>query len=92
MDNDPSYLDGNAAGGPLREVFAVDVTTAVGRCEGCGRTGPVAEARVYGEPPEAPGMVVRCPGCDGVLMRFVRSNGRAWLDLRGMTYLQLALS
>ena len=37
----------------------------------------------------APGVVARCPACDQVLLRLVRGLGRAWLDLRGLAYLQL---
>jgi len=37
----------------------------------------------------APGVVARCPVCDQVLLRLVRGPGRARLDLRGLTYLQL---
>jgi Family of unknown function (DUF6510) len=29
------------------------------------------------------------PDCDQVLLRLARGPGRAWLDLRGLTYLQL---
>jgi hypothetical protein len=82
------YLDGNALAGPLREVFAVDVTVASGRCVGCGRVGPIASLVVY---PSAPGMVARCPGCDGVVLRLVRGPDRAWLDLRGVTCLEIPL-
>jgi Family of unknown function (DUF6510) len=78
--------DGNALAGPLQEVFSVDVTTAIGRCANCGREGPMAEARVFDH---APGLVARCPVCDQVLLRLVRGPGRAWLDLRGLVYLQL---
>ncbi|MCI2423185.1 DUF6510 family protein [Saccharopolyspora sp. K220] len=85
---DQQYLDGNALAGPLAEIFAVDVTTADAQCGGCGRTGPVATLRVYDR---APGMVARCPGCDGVLLRLVRSPDSAWLDLRGTVRLRIAL-
>ena len=34
-------------------------------------------------------VVARCPACDQVLLRLVRDPGRAWLDLRGLSYLQL---
>jgi len=37
----------------------------------------------------APGVVARCPTCGQVLVRLVRGSGRAWLDLRGLAYLQL---
>jgi Family of unknown function (DUF6510) len=82
------WSDGNALAGHMQDVFRVDVTTAVGRCTQCGRTGPMAEVRVFDH---APGVVARCPVCDQVLLRLVRGSGRAWLDLRGLTYLQLAV-
>jgi len=82
------YLDGNVLAGALREVFAVDVTTAVGECVSCGTSGAIAQARVYAD---APGMVARCPACGAVVLRLVRGPDRAWLDLRGLTCLQLAV-
>jgi uncharacterized protein DUF6510 len=82
------YLDGNALAGPLLEIFATDVTIAICTCASCGRIGPFAEARVY---TRAPGVVARCPGCDGVLLRFVRTPARAVVDVRGMASLQLAV-
>ena len=82
------WVDGNELAGPLREIFAVDLTVARGRCAGCGRLGEVAELRVYDQ---APGLVARCPGCTAVLLRLVRAPGRAWLDLSGMTCLEIAL-
>ncbi|MGE5827648.1 MAG: DUF6510 family protein [Micromonosporaceae bacterium] len=82
------FLDGNALAGPLREILAVDVTTATGRCVACGRAGAVGSLRLY---THAPGLVARCPGCDAVLLRVVRGPDRAWLDLRGVVCLELAL-
>jgi len=82
-------LDGNAMAGILSEVFAFDVTTAVGRCRGCGRSSAVAELAVYG--PE-PGLVARCPGCTDVLMRLVRTANEVWLDLAGMTGLRMQVA
>jgi hypothetical protein len=86
MSNDgPQHLDGNAAAGVLGEVFAFDVTAAVGRCAGCGRSGCLAEALVYAT---GPGLVVRCAGCEAVLVRLVTDDGRAWLDMQGVSALQ----
>jgi hypothetical protein len=82
------YEDGNALAGPLGEIFAVDVTVAVQRCAGCGRTGPVAALRVYRH---APGLVARCPGCDGVVLRLVRTPDAAFLDLTGALNLKIPL-
>jgi hypothetical protein len=84
---EPTYLDGNVAAGVLGELFAVDVTTAVGCCDGCGAVSVMAETRVY---VDAPGTVVRCADCDTVLLRVVTAPGRTWLDLRGLSYLQVA--
>ena len=50
---EPTFLDGNAAAGALGEVFAVDVTAAVGRCDGCGAVAVLAEARVFVDAPGA---------------------------------------
>jgi hypothetical protein len=83
---EPTHLDGNAVAGVLGDVFAVDVTAAAGCCDGCGAVSVLAEARVY---VDAPGAVVRCAGCGSVLMRVVTAPGRTWLDLRGLSYLQL---
>jgi hypothetical protein len=82
----PTYLDGNAAAGALREIFAIDLTSAVAQCASCGRTGVFAEARLY---LDAPGMVARCSGCDGVLLRVVSRPSDTYLDLRGLTYLRV---
>jgi hypothetical protein len=80
----PSYLDGNAAAGALRELFAVDVTTARARCAGCGEEAVFAESRLY---LDAPGLVARCANCDDVMLRVVRTPTRTYLDLGGMSYL-----
>jgi hypothetical protein len=85
---DQLYTDGNMMAGPLREIFAVDVTTAIDRCASCGLTGPVAALRVYHH---APGLVARCPRCSAVVLRLVRTPNSAWLDLRGATFLQIPL-
>jgi hypothetical protein len=85
---DEMYQDGNALAGPLSEIFAVDVTAAVGRCAGCGSTGPLAALRVYGPDP---GLVARCAGCDQVILRLVRGPDAAWLDLRGAVSLRIPL-
>jgi Family of unknown function (DUF6510) len=86
---DGEFQDGNVLAGPLREIFAVELTAATGRCASCGRMDPVAALRVYAQ---APGAVARCPGCDGVVLRLVRGPGRAWLDLRGLVCLEIALA
>jgi len=82
------YMDGNMLGGSLGELFSMDVTSATVTCVSCGASWAIAQTRVY---PHAPGMVARCPDCAAVLLRLVRGPDRAWLDLRGVTSLQVAM-
>jgi hypothetical protein len=82
------YEDGNALAGPLSEIFAFDVTSAVSRCAHCDRTAPVAGLRLYGR---LPGLVARCPECGRVVMRLVRGADRAWLDMRGTVTLAIPM-
>lgn len=79
-------LDGNVLGGPLGEVFAVDVTTAHVVCVGCGTRQTLATLEVYGG---GPGLVARCTGCHGVILRIAHVGKRVYLDLRGTVSLQL---
>ena len=74
-------LDGNAVAGLLTEVFSVEATTAIARCGSCGAERALAEAHVYAH---APGVVLRCPGCTAVLMRFARIHGRLVADMHGV--------
>jgi hypothetical protein len=85
--NSYAHLDGNAAGGELKSVFSVDITTARAQCAHCGATRHFAESHLY---VECPGMVARCSACGHVLLRMVNAGQRLFLDLRGMTYLALA--
>jgi NAD-dependent SIR2 family protein deacetylase len=79
------HLDGNAAAGELSEVFTLDVTTAVATCAGCGTTGPMAQAMDYRN---GMGTVLRCPACDGVLLRYVHGGGQLRVEMRGVTVLR----
>jgi hypothetical protein len=83
---DELRLDGNAAAGPLGEVFSFEVTTAHYACEGCGRVAHIGEAMAY---MTDIGTIVRCPSCDDALIRLAHNRGRYWIDLRGIRYLQV---
>jgi Family of unknown function (DUF6510) len=80
-------LDGNVAAGMLGEVFALELTAARGRCDGCGNVAALGEARAY---VDSPGLVVRCRSCDSVLLVLVRGDGRYWLGVQGLAWLELA--
>ena len=75
-----STLDGNAAGGLLREAFAFDATAARTTCAGCSRTVSMAELRLYAIDL---GAILRCPSCDEAVVRIARTPRGLWLDLRG---------
>jgi hypothetical protein len=81
MDERELMLDGNATAGLLAEVFTVEATSAIVSCASCGATGAVGTVHVYDR---GPGTVLRCPGCDAVLMRFARVRGELLADLRGV--------
>lgn len=83
---DALRLDGNAAAGVLAQVFAADVTAAIGTCDGCGASDAVGAVHVY----RGAGLVLRCPHCDAVLIRIVESETRTWIDLRGLRSLELS--
>ena len=79
-------LDGNAIGGLLGEIFVEEMTVAVTTCDACGAIREVGALSVYAN---APGTVIRCPGCEAILMRVTRGQGRMWLDLQGVRCLEL---
>ena len=82
----PAPLDGNATAGELADIFAFDATTAISTCASCHDTHRVATLRAY---LRAPGMVLRCASCDSVQARIVASPARTWLDLRGISLLEI---
>ena len=82
-------VDGNAVAGMLREVFAMEATVALVSCAHCGSAGAIGEAEVY---VHAPGVVMRCPACTEVVMRFARVHGRLVADLRGVGRLSVPAS
>ena len=78
-------VDGNAVAGLLQEVFAVEMTTAIGTCDGCGAREPIGAVHVF----LGAGAVLRCPHCDNALVKIVSSAGRMWLSMPGIRSLEL---
>ena len=60
------------------------MTAAACDCARCGADGPVAEIVVY---LRAPGTVVRCRTCGGVMMVFATIRTTTCVDLRGLSNL-----
>lgn len=86
MDDD-RHLDGNVLAGALNEVFGREMTDQHGCCGQCGAVNALGSVHVY---IDAPGTVLRCPGCGSVLMVMVeRPDGIRvvfeairWIDSR----------
>jgi hypothetical protein len=83
---DELMLDGNAVAGMLQEVFAVEMTTAMGTCGGCGAADPVGAMHVY----RGAGVVMRCPHCDNALVTIVKDEARMVIGFQGVRTLQVA--
>jgi hypothetical protein len=79
---DALRVDGNAAAGILSELFVQDLTSARAKCAGCGMTRTIGALMVYAH---GMGTVVRCPGCNGVVLRVARTPTHVWLDATGAT-------
>jgi Family of unknown function (DUF6510) len=84
---DALMLDGNAVAGLLQEVFAAEMTTAIGTCGNCGANEAVGAIHVF----RGAGIVLRCPHCDNALVKIARDDTRLWIDSRGLQTLEIAL-
>ena len=79
-------LDGNAVAGLLREVFALEMTASPTKCAHCGTVGALGTLLAF---TQAPGVVLRCPGCEQVMLRIVETPEAIYLEARGAAYLRL---
>ena len=86
MQIEDMRLDGNAAAGALREIFAQEMTVAIATCAGCGTARKIGALLEYGH---AMGVVLRCPGCDTAMLRFARIPGRLRLDASGISFIMI---
>jgi hypothetical protein len=84
---DALMLDGNAVAGVLQEVFAADVTTAIGTCSTCGASEPLGAVHVF----RGAGDVLRCLHCDNTLMKIVRGGERLWISFSVIRTLKLTV-
>ena len=84
---DPLMLDGNAVAGLLREVFAVEMTTAIETCNACGATDRVGALKVF----RGAGIVMLCPHCDNALVTIVKDGTRVWMGFAGVRTLQVTV-
>jgi hypothetical protein len=86
MDDRDLRLDGNAVAGMLAEALAAEPTTDLANCAGCGASNQLGALLAY---VHGMGAVLRCPGCESVMLRIGRGPGRLVLDLRGIRWLRV---
>lgn len=79
-------LDGNAVGGTFYEIFSAEMTAAPTECAGCGKVAEMGALLAF---THAPGLVLRCPACENVVVRIVRTPRAIYLDARGAVYLRI---
>ncbi|MHB0878984.1 MAG: DUF6510 family protein [Anaerolineae bacterium] len=80
-------LDGNAVAGLLVELFGAEMTASPTECAHCGHGSAVGELLAYGE---GPGVVLRCPTCQDIVLRIAVTPGAFYLDARGAVYLRIS--
>ncbi|HET9901693.1 MAG TPA: DUF6510 family protein [Actinomycetes bacterium] len=78
-------LDGNAAAGPLAELFAIELTTIMMTCTACSSTTPMGAHMLYAD---APALVLRCPSCSAVVLRYSNNRDRLRLDISGVAFME----
>jgi len=88
MSEDPRWLDGNALGGLLQELFGADMTAAPHTCQSCDTARPVAAHRAY----LGAGTVLRCPGCDQIALVAAALPDRHVVGLTGTWRLEMPRS
>ncbi|HEX9618012.1 MAG TPA: DUF6510 family protein [Anaerolineales bacterium] len=87
--NRAMMLDGNAAAGILSEIFTMEMTSCPTQCASCGKQGELGTLLAF---MQAPGVVLRCPACENVLIRIVETPDSFYLDARGAVYVRLIRS
>ena len=85
--NHELMLDANAAAGLLQEIFGTDMTAAPTECANCGAEGEMGTLLAF---TQAPGVVLRCPSCEQIIVRITQTPNAFYIDARGAVYLRLA--
>ncbi len=80
-------LDGNAAGGLLGQIFTSEMTACPAECAHCGNVASIGALLCFGQ---APGVTLRCPVCEEIVMRIAETPAAYYLDVRGAACLRFA--
>ena len=79
-------LDANATAGLLYEIFGVEMTAEPTECANCGNEAEMGTLLAF---THGPGAVLRCSGCESVVLRIVQTPDAIYLDARGAVYLKI---
>jgi hypothetical protein len=85
MNEVAQWLDGNALGGLLHELFGSELTATPHRCQSCGAVRAVGAHRLY----RGAGLVLRCPSCDAIALAVATLPDRHILHLEGSWRLEM---
>jgi len=85
IETDDAVLDGNAVAGVLAAAFGLEMTAVPGQCAHCHTVSVVGQLRVW---TRAPGIVLRCPVCSGVVLRIVETPTATLVDTSGAAWLR----
>jgi uncharacterized protein DUF6510 len=85
--NHELMLDANAVAGVLQEIFGTDMTAAPTECANCGQEGEVGTLLAF---TRGPGIVLRCPSCENIVVRITQTPAAFYIDARGAVYLRLS--
>jgi len=80
-------LDANATAGLLYEIFGTEMTASPTECANCGNQGEIGALLAF---TQGPGIVLRCSGCEQVVLRITQLPNEILLDARGAVYIRLA--
>lgn len=79
-------LDANATAGLLYEIFGVEMTASPTECANCGNEAEIGTLLAF---THGPGIVLRCSGCEQVVLRIIQTPNEILLDARGAVYIRL---
>jgi uncharacterized protein DUF6510 len=85
MSRHERWLDGNALGGLLHELFGAELTPARRTCQSCGAERALAEHRLY----RGAGAVLRCPVCEQIALVTTTLRDRHVVQLNGAWRVEL---
>lgn len=80
MPDRHARLDGNAVAGILAEAFGGEMTDERIGCPSCRSVWAVGQCHAY---PGGPGAVVRCCGCDAILLVIARRRTMSCVEVHG---------